>query len=78
MKAIEMQMPVVQDVDVKVVVDTKKAVPSLVKQNQQSVSNSGDIINLLNNIFSPNYSGDKNKDILTLTKVSVSYILLMY
>ncbi|XP_063908867.1 integrator complex subunit 1 isoform X2 [Zophobas morio] len=70
-KAIEMQMPVVQDVDVKVVVDTKKAVPSLVKQNQQSVSNSGDIINLLNNIFSPNYSGDKNKDILTLTKMSL-------
>jgi integrator complex subunit 1 len=68
-KAIEMQMPVVQDADVDVAIETKKALPDLVK-SQQIASSAGSIVNMLNNIFSPNYSGSKNKDILNLTKVS--------
>jgi integrator complex subunit 1 len=68
-KAIEMQMPVVQDADVDVAIETKKALPDLVK-SQQIASSAGSIVNMLNNIFSPNYSGSKNKDILNLTKMS--------
>ncbi|EEZ98703.1 integrator complex subunit 1 [Tribolium castaneum] len=68
-KAIEMQMPVVQDIDVKIEIESKKQLPNLVK-TQQIVTNSGDIINLLNNIFSPNYGGSKDRDIVTVTKMA--------
>ncbi|KAJ8965278.1 hypothetical protein NQ314_004241 [Rhamnusium bicolor] len=66
-KAIEMQMPLVQDVEIKVDVDIKKQLPVLSKK-QPVVSNDGDVIQNLNNLFNPHYQGNRNKIILSLIK----------
>lgn len=68
-KAIEMQMPVVLDVEIKVDVDIKKQLPALSKI-QQAVPSEEDVVQHLNNLFNPHYQGNRNKIILSLIKVS--------
>lgn len=68
-KAIEMQMPVVQDMEIKVDVDIKKQLPTLSKI-QQAVPSEEDVVQQLNNLFNPHYQGNRNKIILSLIKVS--------
>ncbi|KAJ8945121.1 hypothetical protein NQ318_001586 [Aromia moschata] len=66
-KAIEMQMPIVQDVEIKVDIETKKQLPALLKK-QQNVSNDVDIFQNLNNLFNPHFQGNRNAIILSLIK----------
>ncbi|KAJ8920096.1 hypothetical protein NQ315_011751 [Exocentrus adspersus] len=66
-KAIEMQIPAVQDAEVKVDVDIKKQLPALSKR-RQSLSGEGDVVQHLNNLFNPLYPGNKNGIILSLVK----------
>lgn len=67
-KAIEMQIPVIQDVEINVDVENKKELPVVLK-SQKIVSNDGDIVQSLNNLFNPHYQCDKNRIILSLIKV---------
>lgn len=68
-KAIEMQIPVVQDVEINVDVEIKKHLP-VVPRKLSSVSDESDLLQHLNNLFLPTFQGDRNGLILAIVKVS--------
>lgn len=68
-KAIEMQMPLVQEPDIAMDVDTKRKLPKL-SERHKNLFNKSDIVQALNNIFNPYYVGDKHLNIIMLNKVS--------
>lgn len=75
-KAIEMQLPSVQDVDIGVNVDTKKPL-HFVGQAEKVVFTDKIIAENLNLLFNPHFNGDKNKIVLNVIKVSLFRILLL-
>ncbi|XP_050499679.1 integrator complex subunit 1 [Diabrotica virgifera virgifera] len=66
-KAIEMQMPIVQDADIQVDIENKKQLPTLMKRPKLA-TNESDVVQSLNNLFNPHYQFDKNALILLLIK----------
>ncbi|KAG5898788.1 hypothetical protein JTB14_010998 [Gonioctena quinquepunctata] len=66
-KAIEMQIPPVQDPDIKVDVGIKKQLPALLTK-RKFVSSETDVVQSLNNLFNPHYPGERNSIILSLIK----------
>lgn len=71
-KAIEMQIPVVQDVEINVDVAIKKQLPSVPK-NPSNMSTEVDLVNHLNSLFHPTYQGNRNSLVLAIVKVSVHF-----
>lgn len=69
-KAIEMQMPLVPDEDIKVQIESKKLLPQ-VSQKKQHKTCENDIVQILNNLYNPHFTGDRNIMILSLVKVSI-------
>lgn len=69
-KAIEMQMPQVPDVEVAVEVGVKGRLPPLVR-NAKSSANQKDVVELLTDVFEPGWHGDRNQQILNLIRVSL-------
>nr|CAI5827213.1 unnamed protein product [Callosobruchus analis] len=67
-KAIEMQMPVVADVNIKVDFNLKQDLPKLLKKSTR-LSSKEDIIQDLNDLLNPHFQGDKNSIIISLVKI---------
>lgn len=73
-KAIEMQIPVVQDVDINVDVEIKKQLP-IIPKSFTNVPNDVALVNHLNNLFHPTYQGDRTTLVLAIVKVSILLFL---
>ncbi|KAL3270064.1 hypothetical protein HHI36_009122 [Cryptolaemus montrouzieri] len=66
-KAIEMQMPPIQDTEVELNIETKKQLPWMTKVKSTQVED--EIVNLLISLFDTRFLGDKNKIALQLIKI---------
>lgn len=68
-KAIEMQIPPLPDVDINIDVEVKKQLPT-VSKSLTGIFNEVDLVNHLNNLFHPTYLDDRNALVLAIVKVS--------
>lgn len=76
-KAIEMQIPLVQDVEINVDVEVKKQLP-MISKSCTGIANEVDLVNHLNNLFHPTYHGDRNVLVLAIVKVSETTVFIAY
>ncbi|XP_045473416.1 integrator complex subunit 1 [Harmonia axyridis] len=74
-KAIEMQLPPVQDVDVNLNLETKKPLPLVAKKTSKQL-NEKEVVNLCKNLFDPRYLGDKDKIVSQIVKATAESIPL--
>ncbi|XP_074031571.1 integrator complex subunit 1 [Leptinotarsa decemlineata] len=67
-KAIEMQVPPVREIEIQVDVEIRKQMPPMAKWQKVAAVNDSEVVHGLNNLFNPNGSGDRNLIILSLIK----------